>query len=212
MKHVRVLIADDHPVIIAGLTTALNRFEVKVVDSVGTVDEVVDKYAETKVDVIVLDIRFAGSETGLDVARQLLERFPQARIVFYSQFDDDEIIAEAYRLGGFAFVPKSSNASMLADAIKDAHAGRRYFPKEIAERLALIGVRGDDSPQSRLEPRELDIFKLIAEGFSNVEIGEKISMSEKTVRQYRNNIKEKLGLERDADITRLAVKHMMLAP
>lgn len=212
MKHVRVLIADDHPVIIAGLITALNKFEVKVVDSVGAVEEVVDKYAETKVDVIVLDIRFAGSETGLDVARTLLERFAQARIVFYSQFDDDETIAEAYRLGGFAFVPKNSSTSMLADAIKDAHVGKLYFPKEIAERLAVIGVRGDESPQTRLDARELDVFKFIAEGLSNVEIGEKIGMNEKTVRTYRNNIKEKLGLERDADITRLAVKHKLLAP
>ena len=212
MKAIRVLIADDHPLIIVGLTTALAKFDVRVVERADRAEDVIDKYAEGKSDVIVLDIRFGGSASGFDVARSLLERFPQARIVFYSQFDQDEIITEAYRIGGFAFVPKSASPAMLAEAIKQVHAGQHYFPKEIAERLALIGVRGEESPQAKLEPLELEIFKGIAEGLTNHEIGERVGLSEKTVRGYRASVKEKLGVEREADITRLAVKHALLEP
>ena len=211
LSAIRVLIADDHPLIIVGLTTALRDLDIEVVDHVAVAKEVISKYAETKPDVLVLDIRFGEGATGLDVARELLQRFPTARIVFYSQFDQDETITEAYRLGGAAFIPKNTAPSLLAEAIKRVHEGQTYFLREIAERLALIGVRGDDSPQSKLEPREIEIFKLMAQGLTNSEMAEKMNLSPQTISTISQTVKEKLGVHRQADITRLAVKHLMIA-
>ena len=210
-KSIRVLIADDHPLIVVGLTTALSHLDIEVVDHVAVAGEVVPKYAETKPDVLVLDIRFGEGATGLDVARELLHRFPAARIVFYSQFDQDETITEAYRVGGAAFIPKNTSPSLLADAIKHVHTGQTYFLREIAERLALIGVRGDESPNSKLEAREIEVFKLMAQGLTNNEMAEKMNLSPKTISTISQTVKEKLGVDRQADITRLAVKHLMIA-
>lgn len=212
MDAIRVLIADDHPLIIVGLTTALRSYGVEVVDRVGLASDVIGKYEQTKPNVVILDIRFGDGPTGLEVARELLRRFPDARIVFYSQFDQDEIIKEAYRLGGAAFVTKNAAPSLLAEAITQAHAGQIYFLREIAERLALIGLRGDESPQSRLEPREIEVFKLMAQGLTNAEIAERMSLSAKTISTISQTVKEKLGVSRQADITRLAVKHLMIEP
>lgn len=212
MKPIRVLIADDHPLIILGLTTALEEHDVKVVERVSVAEEILDTYAETRPDVLVLDIRFGEGLTGLEVAGRILQRFPNARIVFYSQFDQDETMREAYRLGGAAFIPKNTAPALIAEAIKKAHAGQTYFLPEIAERLALIGVRGDESPQAKLEPRELEIFKMMARGLTNEEIGQTMNVTSRTISNISSLVKEKLGVERAADITLLAVKHMMIEP
>lgn len=212
MTRVRVLVADDHPLIIEGITAALRRLGLDVVGHVETASAVVKKYIESRPDVLVLDVRFGPGPTGLDVARQLLSKRPGARIVFYSQFDQDEIIREAYRLGGAAFVTKNSPPEALANAIEEVNRGKTYFLPQIAERLALLGVRGDESPRARLEPREIEVFNQMARGLTNNEIAERMNLSPKTISTISQAVKEKLGMHRAADITRLAMKHGMLEP
>ena len=207
MTPVKVLIADDHPLIIEGLTTALARYQIDAVSQAITTDEVLARYAECDPEVLVLDVRFGGGKTGLDVARDVLKLHPAARIVFYSQFDQDEIVREAYRIGAAGFVTKNTSPAVLADAIRQVSEGRTHFLPEIAERLALIGVRGDDSPQAKLDARELEVFRRMASGSTNVEIAEAMNLSPKTISMTSQNIKDKLGLHRAADLTRLAVKH-----
>ena len=212
MGFTRVLIADDHPLIVEGLTLALARHDIEVVGQTNTTDDVIACYERFKPDVLVLDVRFGGAVTGLDVARQAISMHADARIVFYSQFDQDEIIQEAYRIGGRAFITKNTPTPVLADAIRLAAEGRTHFLPEIAERLALIGVRGDSSPQSKLDQRELEVFAQMARGRTNVEIAEAMSLSPKTISITSQNIKDKLGVHRPADITRLAVKHNVIEP
>lgn len=212
MNPIRVLIADDHPLIIEGLTSALSRLGVEVVDEVSAIGAVLEKYNESAADVLVLDVRFGEGATGMDVARELLNRFPGARIVIYSQFDQDELIREAYRLGCAAFIPKNTPPELLADAIKQVHQGKTYFLPQIAERIALLSVRGDESPQAKLDAREIEVFRLMAQGHTNAEIAEKMSLSPKTISTISQAVKEQLGVHRPADITRLAVKHMIIDP
>ena len=211
---VRVLIADDHPTIIEGLISALGRHALRVVAHVSDPEEVVRSYAEAKADVVVLDVRFGEGPTGLDVARELLQEKPDARIVFYSQFDEDEIIREAYRLGGAAFITKNVDPGILARAIEQVHGDRAkpFFMPEIAERLAVLGLRGDESPQSKLSARDLEVFRLMAEGQTNAEIAERLNLSTKTISNISQHVKDQLGVHRQADITRLAVKYMLISP
>ena len=212
MARTRVLIADDHPLIIEGITAALRRLGLNVVGHVQTAAEVIPKYIDCRPDVLVLDVRFGPGPTGLDVARELLSDHPEALIVFYSQFDQDEIIREAYRLGGAAFITKNSPPEALVRAIDEVSQGKTFFLPEIAERLALLGVRGDESPRAKLEPREVEVFALIAAGLTNVEIAERMGLSAKTISTISQAIKEKLGLYRTADLTRLAMKHGLIEP
>lgn len=212
MTAVRVLIADDHPLIIEGLVAALKRLGLRVAGHVQTATDVIAKYMQTRPDVLVLDVRFGPGPNGLDVARELIARDANARIVFYSQFDQNEVIREAYRLGGAAFITKNTPPEVLALAIAEAHAGRTYFLPQIAERLALLGVRGDQSPRSMLEEREVEVFMLMAGGLTNNEIAERMNLSTKTIGSIGQAVKEKLGVQRATDMTRLAVRHGMLDP
>lgn len=212
MAPVRVLLADDHPVIIEGLRAALVRHDVEVVGQVECAQQVVSAYLEAKPDVLVLDVRFGPGPTGLDVARSLRERAPAARIVFYSQFDQDEVIREAYRLGAAAFITKNTLPAELASAIHAVANGKTYFLPAIAERLALLGLRGEESPRARLEARELDIFVQLATGATNNEIAERMGLSTKTISTIAQAVKEKLGVHRPAEITRLAMRYGLIEP
>jgi DNA-binding NarL/FixJ family response regulator len=206
---IQVLVADDHPLIAQGLVSELKRFGIDHVDTVMDGTEVFRRFSELSPDVLVLDLRI-GAVRGLDVAHQLLTSHPEARIVFYSQFDQDHIVREAYRIGGKAFIPKNADPSLLAQAIKTAQRGGTYFMPDIAERLALMSVRGDDSPQAKLGERELVVFRKMARGLTNAEIAHDLDLSVKTIGLTTQNIRETLGVSRAADITRLALKHQLI--
>ncbi len=209
---IRVLLADDHPIVMTGFAMSLSSLGMDVVGQAKTPDEAAAMYAALKPHVLVLDIRFGTELTGLDAARGILAQFPAARIVFLSQFDQDSLIKETYRIGARAFVTKDCDPADLATAVRHAHADKLYFLPQIAERLANLSVRGDVSPQSQLDARGLEIFKLMAEGLTNAEIAEKLNLSAKTISNISQAVKEKLGVHRQAYITRLAVKHGLIEP
>lgn len=212
MKKIRLMLADDHPIVMTGFAMSLQGQGLDVVAQARTPAEALAQYQELKPDVIVLDIRFGEQLTGLDVAKQILAQTPSAAIVFLSQFDQDSLIKETYRLGGRAFMTKDCDPADLAAAVKRAHDGELYFLPHIAERLANLSVRGDASPQSQLDERALEIFTLMAEGLTNAEIAEKLDVSTKTISNISQAVKEKLGVHRPAYITRLAVKHGLIEP
>lgn len=212
MTKIRVMLADDHPIVMTGFAMSLEGQGLEVVAQARTPEEALARHQQLAPDVAVLDIRFGEQLTGLDVARQILARQPSAAIVFLSQFDQDSLIKETYRLGGRAFMTKDCDPADLAAAVRRAHDGELYFLPHVAERLANLAVRGDLSPQSQLDERALEIFTLMAEGLTNAEIAEKLEVSTKTISNISQAVKEKLGVHRPAYITRLAVKHGLIEP
>ncbi|HEY1043181.1 MAG TPA: response regulator transcription factor [Telluria sp.] len=211
-KPIRVLLADDHPIVMTGFAMSLSATGMEVAGQAKSPDEAQQMFAALQPDVLVMDIRFGTELTGLDAARGILAQFPKARIVFLSQFDQDSLIKETYRLGARAFVTKDCDPADLANAVRHAHKDKLYFLPQIAERLANLSVRGDVSPQSQLDQRGLEIFKLMAEGLTNAEIAEKLNLSTKTISNISQSIKEKLGVDRQAYITKLAVRHGLIDP
>lgn len=210
MQLIRILIADDHPLIIEGLTLSLKKRGIEVVGHALAIADAVRQYRLCKPDVVVMDVGFGQSSTGLDAAREIIEIDPEARIVFYTQYDQDEIVREAYRLGGRGFVPKVQSTDLLADVIGQVQQGKIHFLPDIAERLALMGVRGDDSPRAKLDARELDVFRRLAQGQTIEEIAGHLSLSRKTISLVVQAVKDKLGVQRSAEITRLAIRHHII--
>lgn len=208
---IRVLHADDHPIVLDGYASALEHYGIQTIAKAHSVEQALQLYAQELPQVVILDLRFGSALTGLDAARRLLQDFPDAKIVFLSQFDQDNLIKEAYRLGAHAFITKDCAPEELAQAVRQAGSGQLYFMPAIAQRLANLSIRGDHSPQSLLDERELQIFVLMAEGLTNQEIAERLDLSSKTISNTSQTIKEKLGVQRAADITRLAVKHGLLS-
>jgi two-component system invasion response regulator UvrY len=214
-RAIRVLLADDHPLIVEGLTTGLKHFGIEVVGHVSSAAEVIDAFLSTTPDVLVLDVRFGEHESGLDVAREILAAHPETRIIFYSQFDQDEIIFEAYSLGGLGFITKNKAPITVAEAVHAAADGPKpYFLPEIAERLALMNVASRSAPSSltKLDAREMEVFTRMAHGNTNAEIADAMELSPKTISVTRQSVQDKLGVSRPAEITLLAVKHQLIRP
>lgn len=209
---IRVLLADDHPIVMAGFAMSLENLGLSIVGQAKTPQDAVAQFNALQPDVCILDLRFGAQLTGLDAAKEIWQAQPKAHIIFLSQFDQDSLIKEAYRLGASAFVTKDCEVAELLMAVQRAHQGELYFMPAIAERLANLSVRGDASPQSLFDERELAIFTLMAEGLTNLEIAEKLALSSKTISNTSQSIKERLGLHRPAEITKLAVKHGLVSP
>lgn len=207
-KSIRVVLADDHPMTTAGFALTLGRYGIEVVGEARTPEEAETKYVELSPDVLVLDVRFGDKMTGLDVARSVLEKHPKAAIVFLSQFDQDSLIADAYRLGAFAFITKDREPADVAMAIERAMEGKLFFLPQIAERLARLSVRKDTaSLMASLDKNETNLFVMLARGFTIAETADAMGVSQKTISNHSHALKVKLGVSRTADLTRLAVKH-----
>lgn len=209
---IRVLLADDHPIVMAGFALSLGSMEIEVIGEVTTPHEAVESYQILQPDVLMIDLRFGEKLTGMDAAKTILARDPQAKILFLSQFDQDALIKQCYSIGGRGFLTKDISAADLAQAVVEAHRGDIYFLPRIAKRLANLSVKGDQSPAALLEPREFEIFLLTAKGRTNQEMADQLGLSPKTISNVTNSLKEKLGTSRIADLTLLAVKHGYVEP
>ena len=196
----------------AGFAMSLANYGIQVIGEAKTPDEAIRMYLALLPDVLVLDIRFGEKLTGLDAAKEILHKHPEAKIVFLSQFDQDSLIKETYKIGARAFITKDCDPANLATAVTRAGEGDLYFLPQIAERLANLSVLGDNSPRSKLDARELEIFIYMAKGLTNTEMAEALGLSAKTISNASHTIKLKLGISRAADITRLAVKHGYIEP
>lgn len=209
---IRVLLADDHPIVMGGFAMSLGSKGIEVIGEVTTPQEAVDSYESLQPDVLMIDLRFGEKLTGLDAAKTILERHPDARILFLSQFDQDSLIKQTYSIGGRGFLTKDISAVDLAQAVTEAHRGDTYFLPRIAKRLANLSVKGDQSPGALLDPREFEIFVLTAKGRTNQEMADLLGLSQKTISNVTHSLKEKLGTNRIADLTLLAVKHGYVEP
>lgn len=208
----RVLLADDHPIVMSGFALSLKSKGIEVIGEVTTPKEAVESYERLKPDVLMMDLRFGEKLTGLDAAKAILEKHPTANILFLSQFDQDALIKQTYSIGGRGFLTKDISASDLAQAVADASRGETYFLDRIAKRLANLSVKGDQSPGAVLDPREFEIFLLTAKGRTNQEMADQLGLSQKTISNVTHSLKEKLGTNRIADLTLLAVKYGYIEP
>jgi two-component system invasion response regulator UvrY len=209
---IRVLLADDHPIVMQGFALSLASMAIDVVGQVTSPTEAVESYESLQPDVVMMDLRFGEKLTGLDAAKTILARHPGANILFLSQFDQDALIKQTYSIGGRGFLTKDISASDLAQAVTDANSGENYFMDRIAKRLASLSVKGDQSPVALLDAREFEIFLLTAKGRTNQEMADHLGLSQKTISNVTHSLKDKLGTNRIADLTLLAVKYGYIEP
>lgn len=209
-KQIRVLLADDHPVVMQGFAACLEESGFDVVGQAKTPEEAVTQYQQLLPDVIVLDIQFGRKETGIDAAKILLVQFPAIKIVFLSQYDQDTLIQETYTLGAKAFLTKDCDSIDLVNAVNTVFQGERYFLPKIAMRLANLSFGGTKSPVSILDERGIEVLKQMAKGLTIPEIAENLELSPKTISKISQMIKETFDIHRPADITFFALKHGLI--
>jgi DNA-binding NarL/FixJ family response regulator len=210
----KVLIVDDHPAIREALALRISaQPDLTVCGEAADVAEALRLAEATAPDVAVLDISLR-TGNGLDLLKRLLARDGQLRAVVWSMYGEDLYAERALRAGAMAYVNKGQATAVILEAIRAVLAGKVYLSPAMTERLLKRSVGRDagepcGSPLESLSDRELDVFRLIGQGRKTQEIAEQLHLSVKTVETYRDRIRQKLGLEDGAELTRRALQWML---
>lgn len=209
---IKVLVADDHDLVRSGITRMLEDLkDIKVVGEAESGEQAVEKARELKPHVVLMDIRMPGIG-GLEATRKLLRHCPEARVIAVTACDDDPFPARLLKAGASGYVTKSSGPQEMISAIRTVAKGLRYISAQVAQQLALrsFDQEGLENPFDLLSERELQICMMVVNCHKVQEISDALHLSPKTVNSYRYRVFEKLGIEGDVELTRLAMRHGMI--
>ena len=212
----RILVADDHPIVLRGLKTVLNaQPDFDVVAEATDGDEAVEQALAQDVHLAILDISMP-RKTGLQAAREISQRRPEVRVLILSMHDSEQYLFEAIKAGASGYVLKSAVDRDLVEACRAAMRGEPFlYPGGVRALMRDYVERARAGEVGRgevLTPREEEIVKLVAEAHTNDEIAEMLVISKKTVERHRANILEKLGMRDRVELTRYAIRRGLVEP
>ena len=192
----RVVVADDHALFRYGIKTMLaNADGFEVVGEAASGEEVVEKVAQTRPDIILMDIQMPGIN-GIEATRRVLEKYPSIGVVVVTMFEDEDSVFAAMRAGARGYVLKGADAEEVLKVVAAVAEGEAHFGPEIARRLmgffSAPKPAGPSEAFPELTAREAELLDLIARGLSNAEIAKRLYVSQKTVRNHVSNIFLKL--------------------
>jgi len=197
---IRVLAADDHPLVRAGIAAMLaTKPDLELVAEVRDGAEAIERFEALRPDVVLMDLQMPGVG-GLAAIRAIRAIDPDARVIALSTFDGDADIHRALSAGALAYLLKDAGIEQLADAIRSAAAGKRVVPATVAMKLA------EFTPRADLTPRELEVLQHVARGLGNKEIAAAIGRSAETVKAHLESIFQKLDARDRAHAVTIAIQ------
>jgi two-component system response regulator DevR len=201
---IRVLLCDDHELVRRGLRSLLDAdLTLDVVGEASSADEAVAKAGSLAPDVVVMDVRMPG-RSGIEACRDIRSAREETRVIMLTSFADDEALFTSIMAGASGYVLKNVRGNELVDGIHQVARGQSLLDPSVTERV-LARLRGDLTPGpgetgSDLTAQERKVLNLVADGLTNRQIGERVHLAEKTVKNYVSNILMKLGLSRRAEV------------
>lgn len=207
---IRVLLVDDHAVVRTGFRLLLqSRPGFDVIGEAESGEAACQKYAELSPDVVVLDIAMPGMG-GLEALRRIRARHREARVLALSAHDDPTHARRALTEGALGFLSKRSAPEALIEAVSAVAAGQRYVDADLARKLVLSDIEGTRSPIEKLSEREFEVFLRLAQGASVQKIAEDLKLSASTVGTHLYNIKQKLNVVNQSELTLIAIRHGLI--
>jgi len=211
MTKTRILLVDDHAIVRLGLMTLLNdQPDMEVVAEASTAAEAVRAVEKFKPDVVLMDIRLPG-EGGIEATRQVTARFPNSKVVMLTSFADDDLVMRAISAGAVGYVLKQVGNEELLRAIQAAARGEALLDPsttaKLLSRVRELDRKSEEDAFRELSDREMDVLVHLARGRTNVEIGQLLGLSEKTVGNYVGTMFEKLHFNNRIELATYAVEH-----
>jgi two-component system, NarL family, response regulator NreC len=214
MKNIRVLIADDHDIVRAGVRLLIEKQPGwEVCGEAANGREAVALAEKFQPDVAVLDITMP-ELNGLEAARQIKQRVPQVEVVMLTAHDNEDLVHQVFDVGARSYIVKTEAAKHLVPAVRSAHEHKPFFTSKVSEIIfARYLDRGDGDPENgSLTPRERELLQLLAEGKSNKEAAGTLGISVKTVESHRAAVMHKLRLKSVSDLVRYAIRNKIIEP
>lgn len=210
-KQIKVIIADDHAILRAGLKQILAETDdIVVISEAQNAAEAIKLGCLPDADVMLLDIALP-DRSGMDALKYIKNVNTNIAVLMLSMYKEDQYAIRALKSGASGYLCKQSASSELVNAIRVVVGGKKYITPEVAEILAnQVNVDTEKAPHENLSDREFQTLTMIASGFSVGDIAEKLSLSVKTISMYRTRMLEKMQLRHNADITHYAIKNHLV--
>lgn len=204
---INVILTDDHAVVRSGLRRLLEQNEdINVVAEAESGEQAYQLFSDMMPDVLVMDMSMPGIG-GLEALRRILAKYNTAKIIVFSMHENATFATQALTAGAVGYVTKSGDANDLITAVRTAAQGKSYLSPEMAQKIALQSMTGDDNPAQRLTVREFEVFRLLAEGRVTEEVAKILNIGQKTAANYQTMLKQKLDVSSPVELVRLAIKH-----
>lgn len=208
---IKILIADDHPVVRKGLREIIEETaDMKVADEASNGQEVLAKVFKKDFDVVLLDISMPG-RSGLDILKELKGHRPKLAVLVLSIHPEEQYAMQVLKAGAAGYLTKKSAPEELVSALRKVSAGGKYVSPSLAEKLASALETGREKPpHETLSAREYEVMRKIASGKTSTEIARELFLSPKTISTYRTRILEKMRMKNNAELIRYAIKNRLV--
>ncbi|MDX1520520.1 MAG: response regulator transcription factor [Anaerolineae bacterium] len=208
---IKVLIADDHPIVRQGLRQILSGVpEMEVAGEAANAQETLDQVRAGGWDVLVLDITMP-DRSGFDILKELKLEQPHLPVLILSIHAEEQLAVRVLKAGASGYLTKENAPGELVKAIRKVVSGGKYISRTLAETLAFsLDAASDRPPHEALSDREFQVMQLMASGKTLTEIAEELSLSTKTVSTYRTRLLHKMNLETNAEIIRYAIENRLI--
>jgi DNA-binding NarL/FixJ family response regulator len=205
-KKTTIVLVDDHAVVRAGVRRLLEQEPLfEVIGEAESGEKAYQIFGELKPDVMVMDLSMPGMG-GLESIRRILMRYEKAKILVLSMHEDLSFANQALKLGAKGYLTKNTLADSLVKSIETVTQGDVFLSDEIAKKMAMQSILGNQDPVHELSAREFEIFRLLAEGLDIDAIASTLNISSKTVSNYQTMIKQKLNINTPIELIRYAIK------
>jgi two-component system invasion response regulator UvrY len=205
---INVMLVDDHDLVRTGIRRVLDDIsDIRVVAEAGSGEQAIVQARCNHPDVILMDVSMPGIG-GLEATRRITLSYPDTKVIAVTIHEDNPFPTCLIDAGASGYITKGSDFGEIVNAIKTVHAGKQYFTKDIAEKLAFTFIKyRDQSPLDMISDREMEIMMMVAQGYKNIEISKMLCLSPKTTSTYRYRLFEKLDVDNDVELTRWAIRY-----
>jgi len=209
---IRVFVVDDHALVRAGMRMILSgETDIEVVGEADCGEDALPQIRRLVPDVVLCDLHLPGV-SGLELTERILKGDHGTRVIVVSVLEDGPMPKRLLEIGASGYVGKGGDASELLRAVREVARGKRYLANSVAQNLALYGIDGDGSPFDALSARELEVAMLLTQGLRQEDIARRLSLSAKTINTHKTRLFEKLGIQDNIALARLAGQYGLANP